>query len=69
MLDMIHYKKLPFTELQGNYHVQRSLPGIPVINQVHPIPNSHLTLLIWTFVLPSTVWGSLVSTMTRIYAG
>jgi len=28
---MIHYKKLSFTELQGNYHVQRRLPGIPVM--------------------------------------
>jgi len=68
MLDMIHYKKLTFTELQGNYRVQRSFPGISVINQVHPIPNSHLILLIFTFALPSTMWGSTVSTMTTIYA-
>ena len=65
MLDMVHYKKLNFTELEGNYRVQRSFPEIPVINQVHPIPNSHLILLIFTFVLPSTVWGSTVSKTTR----
>lgn len=69
MLDMIHYKKLPFTELQANYQVQRSFPAIPVTNQVHLIPNSHLILLLWTFVLPSTVCGSTVSTVTGIYAG
>jgi len=50
---MIHHKKFPFTGLQGNHYVQRSLPGIPVMNQTHPIPTSHLSLLIWTFVLPS----------------
>jgi len=39
---MIRYKKFSFTELQGNYHVQRRLPGIPVMNQTHPIPTSLL---------------------------
>jgi len=46
MIDMIHYNKFPFTELKGNYRVQRSLPGIPVMNQTHPIQISHFVLLI-----------------------
>jgi hypothetical protein len=36
---------------QGNYHVHRSLPEIRVMNQTHPIQNSHFNLLIQTFVL------------------
>jgi hypothetical protein len=70
MLDMIHHKKFPFTGLQGNNHVQRSLPGIPVMNQARPIPTSDLILLMWTVVLPcKLVRGSIVSTITRIYTG
>jgi hypothetical protein len=40
MLDSIHYKKVPFTERQGKYHVQGSFPGIPVMNPNLP---SHIT--------------------------
>jgi hypothetical protein len=58
MLDMIHYKKFPFTKHYRNYHFQRSLPGIPVMNQTHPIPTSHLSLLILTFVLHSSQLGA-----------
>jgi hypothetical protein len=48
---MIHYNKFPFTELQHKLPVHRSLPAIPVTNQTHPIPTSHLILLIKTFDL------------------
>jgi hypothetical protein len=48
LLDMIYYKKFPFTELQGKLNVQKSLPGIPVMNQKLPIQSSHLSLLIQT---------------------
>jgi hypothetical protein len=41
----------------GNYHVQKSLPGIPVMNQKHPIENSLLGLL--TFIIHvHQVWCS-----------
>jgi hypothetical protein len=46
MLDMVHYKNFPFTEIKGNYRVQRSIPGIPVMNQTHPNKTSHLFLLV-----------------------
>jgi len=36
-----------------NYHVHRSLPEIPVMNQKHPIQNSHFVLLKHTFILSS----------------
>ena len=36
-----------------NCHVQRNLPGIPVMNKTHPIPTYHLILGIRTFVLSS----------------
>jgi len=39
--------------LDGNYHPQRSIPGIPVINQTHANQTSHLISLILTFVLSS----------------
>jgi len=58
MLDMIHHKKFPFTEIQGNYHVHRSLSGIPVMNQTHPIQTSHLIFLMWTFVLSSNKYAA-----------
>jgi hypothetical protein len=53
MLDIAHYKKLNYTQLQGKLPFQRCLPGIPVINQTHPIQTSNLISLIQTFVLPS----------------
>ena len=43
---------------KGNYNVQRNLPGIPVINQTHPIQTLHLILLIMTFVLSSNHYGA-----------
>jgi hypothetical protein len=46
MLHIVHYKKFPFTELQENYRVQRSITGIPLMNQTHPNQTFHLFLLI-----------------------
>jgi hypothetical protein len=46
--DVIHYKKFPFTELQGKLRVLQGLPGIPGMNQTHPVQTSYLILLIWT---------------------
>jgi len=57
MLDVIHYKKFPFTELQGN-HVPKRLNGITVMNQTRPKQTSHLILLILTFVLSSNQYGA-----------
>jgi hypothetical protein len=70
MLEMIHYKKFPFTELQGNHHVQRSLPPIHVMNQTHPIPNlpSHFIIMDICITFKS-VSGSMISAITRIYTG
>jgi len=53
MSDMITTKHSPLLTLQGKYHVQRNLPGIPVVSQTHPNPASLLILWIWTFVLSS----------------
>jgi hypothetical protein len=57
MLDMTHYKKFPFTELQGTLPCSEKPLGIPVINQTHPIQISQLILLKWTFIFKS-LWGS-----------
>jgi hypothetical protein len=46
-------QEIPFQNFKGNYHVQRSVPQIPVINQTHPIQNSHFILLIETLVFSS----------------
>jgi len=54
---------------KGNFHVHRSLPEIPVMNQTHPIQNSHFVLLIQTFVLSSNQYQAAKVSMTRIYAG
>jgi hypothetical protein len=54
---MIHYKKFPFTELQGTLPCSEKALGIPVINQTHPIHISHLILLKWTFIF-KPLWGS-----------
>ena len=66
MLGMIHYKKFPFTELQGNHCVQRSRPAIPVMNQRN-LP-SHFINMDFCITL-KTVRGSMVSAITRIYVG
>jgi hypothetical protein len=42
----------------GNYKVQRKLPGIPVMNQTQPIQTSQLILLIQTFALSSNQYGA-----------
>jgi len=54
---MIHYKKFPFTELQGKLPSSEKTLGIPVMIQTHPIQISHLILLKWTFIFKS-LWGS-----------
>jgi len=49
---------------------QKSLPSIPVMNQKHPIQNSHLILLIHPFcTFFKQVWGSTFSTMTSTDTG
>jgi hypothetical protein len=63
MLDMVHCKKFPFTELQGNYRVKSSISGIPIMNQTHK-PNLQSLLI----SIVKSVRGSIVSTITRIYA-
>jgi hypothetical protein len=67
MLDMIHYKKFPFKNFRRNYHVQRSLPVIPVLNQTHPIL-SHFINMDY-FIIFKSGWGNIGSTLARIYAG
>jgi len=46
-------QEIPLYKTSRYHHVQRSLPGIPVRNQTHPIATFHLSLIIWTFELPS----------------
>jgi len=55
MKDVRHdtVQEIPFCRTFGKYHVQWILPEIPVINQTHPIQNSHFILLIQTFVWSS----------------
>jgi len=43
---------------KGNYHVQRILPGVPVMKQKHAIQTSLLILLIQTFILSSNQYGA-----------
>jgi hypothetical protein len=66
MLDMIHYKKFPFTELLGKLPCSQKPLGIPVMNQTHRIQINHLILLKWTF--SSYHYRAAVITMTQIYA-
>jgi hypothetical protein len=66
MLDMIHYKKFPFKNFKRNYHVQRSLPGIPVINQTHPIPSHFINANCFIF---KSGWGNTGSTLATICDG
>ena len=53
ILHTVHYMKSHFADLKGNYHDQRSIPGIPVMNQTHPNQTSHLFSLIRTLVFSS----------------
>jgi hypothetical protein len=53
MLDMILTRNSLLQNFEGDYHVQRSFPDIPVTNQTHPIQNSYLFLLIKTILLSS----------------
>ena len=57
MLDTIHYKKFPLTELERKLPCSEKRFGIPVRNQTHSIQISHLILLKWTFILKS-IWGN-----------
>ena len=41
MLDMIHYKKFPLTELQWKLPCSEKLLEIPVMNQTHSIEIVH----------------------------
>jgi hypothetical protein len=70
MLDMIHYKKFPFTELQGKLQCSEKPSGIPVMNQTHPIQTSQSCNINTEFCsIFKSIWGSIHSTMNRIYAG
>ena len=44
--------------INGNYHVQRSLTGIPVMNQKQPNETPHLNLLIQPFAWSSNHYGA-----------
>jgi len=42
---------------KGNYHVQRTLPGIPVMNKTHPIKVPHLSILIQNlYYIQTSMW-------------
>jgi len=56
-----------YSNVTGNYHLQRSIPGIPVMNQTsNPSLPSHFINMDFCIIFNS-VCGSTVSTMTRIY--
>jgi len=70
MLDMIYYKKFPFTEIQGILPCSEK----PFRNSCHEsktsnpiLPSQFINTDFCIFFKP--VWGSIVSTMTRIYTG
>ena len=70
MLDMIHYKKFPFTEL----HRKLLCSEKPSRNSCHESKTSNRNLPscfinIHFCIIFKSVWGSIVSTMTRIYTG
>ena len=66
---MIHYKKFPFTELQGKLSCSQK----PSSNSCHDkhIQSTHQSHFINTdiCIIFKTPWSSTVSTVTRIYAG
>jgi hypothetical protein len=65
---MIHYKKFPFAELQGNYQTGPS--RIPVLNQTHTIQTYPSRFLNRDFCITvKSIRGSIVSTVTSIYTG
>jgi hypothetical protein len=69
MSDIIHYKKFPFTELQGKLPCSEkpSWNSCPESNTSYPnIPSRFINTHFCIFF--KSVWGSIVS-MTRIYAG
>jgi hypothetical protein len=53
MLDLIHHKKFPFTELQGKLPDTEKPFRKPVMNQTHPIQTTIFILLIRPLVLSS----------------
>jgi hypothetical protein len=53
MLDLIHHKKFPFTELQGKLPYTEKPSRKTVMNQTHPIETSIFILLICPVVLSS----------------
>jgi hypothetical protein len=61
MLDMIHYKKFPFTEPQGKLPCSEKPSSNSCHESNHPIQTSHLSLLIWTFVLSSNQYAAAYS--------
>jgi hypothetical protein len=69
MLDMIYYKKFPFTEPKGNYRSEK-----PSRNSCHEsktsnpiLPSQFINTDLRRFFKP--VCGNIFSTMTRIFAG
>jgi len=49
-----NYFLLNFKE---NYHVQRTVPGIPVMNKTHPIKVPHLSILIQNlYYIQTSMW-------------
>jgi len=67
MLDTIHYKKFPLTELQRKLPCSEKTLGIPVKNKIYSIQISHLILLKLTLSL--NYYEETVRTMTWIRAG
>jgi len=70
MLDMIHYKKFPFTEIQGILPCSDKLSR----NSCHEsnksntnLPSHFINMDFHIAFQPA--WGSTISTVTRIYTG
>ena len=70
MLDMIHYKKFPFTELQWKLACSEK-PSRNSCHQSNTCYANFTTHFINTdfCIIFKSVWGSIVSTVTRIYDG
>jgi len=56
-----HTRNFLSQNFKGNYHVQKTLPGIPVVNQTHPIKTSQSISHNMNFcIVFISLWGSTV---------
>ena len=56
-----HTRNFLSQNFKGNYHVQKTLPGIPVVNQTHPIKTSQSISHNMNFcIVFISLWGSIV---------